>query len=170
MIFFTSDLHFYHGNIMKYCPKFRDFNDVNEMNEKLIELWNAVVGPEDTVYDLGDFAFCNKLKDLKSVARRLNGSHVLILGNHDTLISQNKEALLRELKDDGNPIFSDILHYKELNFDGGAGEGWQNGYEHLYVSLSHRGAQPRPERLFYASRTLARPRFQPRGAHTKRRL
>lgn len=106
---------------MKYCPKFRAFNDVSEMNEKLIELWNAVVGPEDTVYDLGDFAFCNKLKDLKSVARRLNGSHVLILGNHDTLISQNKEALLRELKDDGNPIFSDILHYKELNFDGGAG-------------------------------------------------
>ena len=121
MIFFTSDLHFYHANIMKYCPKFRAFNDVSEMNEKLTELWNAVVRPEDTVYDLGDFAFCNKLKDLKSVARRLNGSHVLILGNHDTLISQNKEALLRELKDDGNPIFSDILHYKELNFDGGAG-------------------------------------------------
>ena len=97
---------------MKYCPKFRNFNDVSEMNEKLTELWNAVVRPEDTVYDLGDFAFCNQLKDLKSVARRLNGSHVLILGNHDTLISRNKEALLRELKDDGNPIFSDILHYK----------------------------------------------------------
>lgn len=106
MIFFTSDLHFYHGNIMKYCPKFRAFNDVSEMNERLIELWNAVVKPEDTVYDLGDFAFCNKLKDLKSIARRLNGSHVLILGNHDTLISQNKEALLRELKEDGNPILA----------------------------------------------------------------
>ena len=52
MIFFTSDHHFYHTNIIKYCQ--RPFQSVEEMNEVMVERWNAVVGKNDTVYYLGD--------------------------------------------------------------------------------------------------------------------
>ena len=56
MVYFTSDLHFYHKNIMSYSPSFRSYESAEEMNEKLIELWNSVVTPEDTVYNLGDLS------------------------------------------------------------------------------------------------------------------
>lgn len=39
--FFTSDTHFYHSNIIKYC--LRPFADAHEMNETLIANWNNVV-------------------------------------------------------------------------------------------------------------------------------
>lgn len=81
-IFFTSDLHFNHAAIMKFCN--RPFASVEEMNEKLIENWNNVVGEKDIVFDLGDVCFKNKWDCLD----QLNGKHYLIYGNHD-------ESLLR---------------------------------------------------------------------------
>jgi calcineurin-like phosphoesterase family protein len=53
-VFFTSDTHFNHANIISYCS--RPFSSADEMNREIIARWNAVVGPEDTVYHLGDFA------------------------------------------------------------------------------------------------------------------
>jgi len=53
-VFFTSDTHFNHVNIIKYCS--RPFSSVEEMNREMIARWNSVVGPEDTVFHLGDFA------------------------------------------------------------------------------------------------------------------
>lgn len=53
-IFFTSDTHFGHNNIIKLSN--RPFSSVEEMNEGLIERWNDVVGAEDIVYHLGDFS------------------------------------------------------------------------------------------------------------------
>ena len=49
---FTSDLHLYHGNIIKYCG--RPFRDVGSMNKAIMKRWNLVVEPDDTVYILGD--------------------------------------------------------------------------------------------------------------------
>ena len=43
-VFFTSDTHFYHANIINFCK--RPFANVETMNEALIENWNAVVGVE----------------------------------------------------------------------------------------------------------------------------
>ena len=58
MIFFTSDTHFNHKAIISYCS--RPFESVEEMNDRLIDNWNQVVKPNDTVYHLGDFAlYCN---------------------------------------------------------------------------------------------------------------
>ncbi len=79
-IFYISDTHFGHENIIKYCN--RPFQNVEEMNERIINNWNSVVGKDDIIYHLGDFAFKNsKITDL---VKRLNGTIYLIKGNHDS--------------------------------------------------------------------------------------
>jgi len=53
------------------------------MDKALIENWNSVVGKNDIVFDLGDFAFAPNWR-WKEILSQLNGKHHLILGNHDT--------------------------------------------------------------------------------------
>ena len=80
MIYFISDTHFNHSNIIKYAD--RPFNDITEMNNTLINNWNSIIKEDDIVYHLGDFALtCDeKIKELYSY---LNGTIILIRGNHD---------------------------------------------------------------------------------------
>ena len=78
--FFTSDTHFNHANIIKFCN--RPFKDVEQMNETLIANWNRVVGADDTVFHLGDFCLGGAAEWTK-VLNRLNGRIYLIMGNHD---------------------------------------------------------------------------------------
>ena len=85
-IFFTSDTHFGHTNIIKYCN--RPFKTVEEMDETLIERWNSRVGKKDTVYHLGDFMLCRN--KYSQYLERLNGKVILILGNHDHHFSKGK--------------------------------------------------------------------------------
>lgn len=77
MLYFSSDTHFGHANIIKYCK--RPFRNIEEMDEKIIENWNSVVNDSDTVYHLGDFSF----RDPYLYRKRLKGMIVLIRGNHD---------------------------------------------------------------------------------------
>jgi len=79
-IFLIGDLHFNHRNIIKYCS--RPFNSVEDMNKQLIKNWNSVVGKNDIVYVVGDFALCGKQKIIE-IGQRLNGRKRLVLGNHD---------------------------------------------------------------------------------------
>ena len=79
-IFLIGDLHFNHRNIIKYCS--RPFNGVEDMNEQLIKNWNSVVGANDIVYVVGDFALCGKQKIIE-IGQCLNGRKRLVLGNHD---------------------------------------------------------------------------------------
>ena len=79
-VFFTSDLHFRHGNIIKYCK--RPFETVQEQTEKLIENWNKIVPDTATVFILGDFAFATK-NQWRGFLNRMTGKKYLILGNHD---------------------------------------------------------------------------------------
>ena len=81
-VWFTSDSHFYHANIIKYCN--RPFASVEEMNEKLIENWNSVVGKDDLVWCLGDFCLGpDQKKHIPELVSKLNGRINLVLGNHD---------------------------------------------------------------------------------------
>ena len=52
-VYFTSDTHFYHSNIIDFCK--RPFKNVEDMNETLIENWNRIVSQDDNVFHLGDF-------------------------------------------------------------------------------------------------------------------
>lgn len=79
-LFFTSDTHFGHQNILQYSQ--RPFKSTTEMDETMIANWNKVVGPEDTVFHLGDFAF-GEPKRIKEIVDQLNGRIVFIKGNHD---------------------------------------------------------------------------------------
>lgn len=83
-VFVCADLHFGHANIIKYED--RPYKDKEDMNEGLIRNWNSVVTDKDTVYVLGDVAFCSKTKATELIAR-LNGRKILIMGNHDRVKS-----------------------------------------------------------------------------------
>jgi len=100
MIYFTSDTHFGHRNILKYCN--RDFVHIDQHDEFLIKEWNKTVGEEDEVYHLGDFALCST-KYIENVARRLNGKKYIVWGNHDKRMG----AYFHN-------FFQDLGHYHEL--------------------------------------------------------
>lgn len=89
--FVCADLHFNHANIIKYED--RPFADRDEMNEKLIEYWNEVVGPGDCVYVLGDVGFAGNSK-ISEWINRLNGYKILVMGNHDRTRSAAKWSLM----------------------------------------------------------------------------
>lgn len=84
-VFLTSDLHFGHSNILKFCK--RPFADTKEMSEKLIENWNSVVGENDIVLDAGDVLWFDGRHDARRVLEKLNGKHYIIQGNHDRKVT-----------------------------------------------------------------------------------
>ena len=140
-IWFTSDLHFGHVNILKFCN--RPWETTDEMNADLIKNWNSVVKPDDLVFDLGDFAFASnsKWKDLLS---QLNGHHYLILGNHDiTRWPGDKTMELFEgvshqmiLKIDGRTVY--LNHYPYLCFGG----VWRKPENAVYQLFGHTHSGP----------------------------
>lgn len=83
-IFFISDTHFGHANILNFLrpdgSKLRNFESVEAMDEFMIDRWNSVVRPQDKVYHLGDVAM--RKDDIKTIAR-CNGHKRLVRGNHD---------------------------------------------------------------------------------------
>lgn len=140
MIFFTSDHHFCHANIIKYCK--RPFESVDQMNEDMVRRWNEVVGVEDTVYYLGDFSLAKQAVEL--FARRLNGEKHFIMGNHDACHPCNKkkaEAATQIYRDAGFIVLGletviEIGHEKVLlhhmpYLSSGASEGYAKKPKHL---------------------------------------
>jgi calcineurin-like phosphoesterase family protein len=79
-VFFTADLHIGHENAIRLDG--RPFKDVADMSIGLIKRWNSTVPKDAIVYVLGD-AGLGKGSMLKAVINRLNGTKILIRGNHD---------------------------------------------------------------------------------------
>jgi calcineurin-like phosphoesterase family protein len=81
----TSDTHFGHENIIKFCN--RPFRNAEEMDEALVANWNRWVKPEDHVRHLGDVTMWRGGKPEQDrfirLMQRLNGHKRLIMGNHD---------------------------------------------------------------------------------------
>ncbi|MFH1685490.1 MAG: metallophosphoesterase [Candidatus Micrarchaeota archaeon] len=76
-LFFTSDLHLNHGNIIRHCN--RPFSGLWEMNDVLIANWNSVVPKDGVVIVAGDLIWNNPMRYLP----QLNGRIILVFGNHD---------------------------------------------------------------------------------------
>ena len=107
MKYVTSDLHFYHKNILKYCPKrvekvkeyanqhnieLTEDNMVDTMNKWLVDVWNSqVMNHDDDVYVLGDFSFGNA-EETKNIINQLNGRIHFIIGNHDFKVNAMLET------------------------------------------------------------------------------
>lgn len=79
-IYFTSDWHINHVNSIEFDN--RPFKDLDHMHQVLINNYNAVVPENGICYHLGDVGM-GSIESIKSVLDQLNGTKVLILGNHD---------------------------------------------------------------------------------------
>jgi len=80
-MWFTSDFHFGHFNIIRYCN--RPFANVQEMDDVIADRLNACVKPNDVVYFLGDFCL-GGAEQVTAYRRRLAcGTIHFIEGNHD---------------------------------------------------------------------------------------
>jgi calcineurin-like phosphoesterase family protein len=107
-IWFSSDNHYFHKNILKFCPTTRRGNSIEEMNELMIEAHNAKVQQHDRVYFLGDFCFGNA-QDAEGVIKRLGGRKHLIYGNHDKVLKSNVHL---------QKYFESVQDYKEITIEG----------------------------------------------------
>ena len=87
-IYFTSDLHFGHENVIRFDN--RPFETVDEMDAELVRRWNAKVDRGDLVYVLGDMIWKTKNDDALNIIKSLNGQINLIKGNHDRFLSNAK--------------------------------------------------------------------------------
>lgn len=103
-VFFTSDTHFGHSKIIDYCK--RPFSSIEEHDRALIQNWNNVVGQDDTVFHLGDFAYGNS-QFVANIIKQLNGNIILIKGNHD----------LRNMNPTLYNIFSDAVYQARILID-----------------------------------------------------
>lgn len=141
-VFFTSDLHFCHQNILKFCN--RPWKTTEEMDKALIENWNSVVGKDDIVFDLGDFAFAPNWR-WKEILSQLNGKHYLILGNHDITrwpgdsIMGMFAGVFQQLilKIDGRVVY--LNHYPYLCFGG----AWRNPQNAAWQLFGHIHSGPK---------------------------
>lgn len=149
-IWFTSDTHFGHNNIIKYCN--RPFTSVEEMDEHLIQSWNQLVNVDDLIICGGDFSLCNT-KKTKSVLSQLNGNKILIRGNHEKSVLGNKETRdffnggiydllnITIIDDEVEYGFQDIIlcHYPMLTWDKSHRGSWQL-FGHVHGMLDNNPA------------------------------
>lgn len=149
-LWFTSDTHFNHTNIIKYCS--RPFDNAFQMNEALVENWNAKVRPGDTVFHLGDFSMgARGPKQIDELINNLNGVKYLIRGNHEK-DSQSKEhirALWKDIYDIAEIFVPDeeitykeqhivMCHYPMIAWNASHRGSWQL-FGHVHGGLSNKG-------------------------------
>lgn len=122
-IFFISDLHLGHKNVLKYDN--RPFNDINEMQLSLIKNWNEVVGENDIVYYLGDLSFGNDSLT-KWFIHSINGQINFIIGNHDKIKDIEKLGRFNNIYEYGTEIY--------IKDDDNKASRNSNGYQQIILS------------------------------------
>lgn len=135
MIYLTSDLHFLHTNIIRYCA--RPYANIEEMTGKLIAGWNSVVTQNDTVYFLGDFTFSNDPIVVDRIFNSLMGKKFLIFGNHETTATLKLPWCGRydifDLKYNG--MFFVLCHYPFLSWKH-SNHGSVNLHGHIHSKVA----------------------------------
>jgi calcineurin-like phosphoesterase family protein len=73
-----SDTHFGHKNIIEFCHRPTDFEQI------IMEEWASAVGDNDTVLHLGDLVYKGNASFRALIAPHLTGARkLLVSGNHD---------------------------------------------------------------------------------------
>lgn len=98
-LFFTSDSHLLHANILKFCN--RPFESVEHQTEELIRRWNEVVPEDGIVFHLGDLCWTGNIDFILKLNERLNGSINLVYGNHDMQNKLDREVIKNIFKSHG---------------------------------------------------------------------
>lgn len=102
-IFFSSDQHFGHQNVIRFCN--RPFEDLVQMGETIISNWNSVVSNEDIVITMGDMFWFKDPYAIKRNIEKLNGKEIyIVFGNHD------KKEAFRYVTDQRFHILDGITH------------------------------------------------------------
>jgi calcineurin-like phosphoesterase family protein len=135
IVYYTADLHLGHANVIRFCG--RPYLSVQEMDEALIENWNAVVRANDDVYILGDFFYRNE-EPAEQTLKRLKGKKHLILGNHDKKwvrgvdLARHFVEVTNMLAYKVDGVKYTLCHYPMLSWDGrGRGGGYMiHGHTH----------------------------------------
>jgi calcineurin-like phosphoesterase family protein len=84
----------------------RQFDSLGDMNQRLVDNINNMVGENDILIHLGDWSFggFDKIEEFRS---QINCKNIhLVLGNHDHHIERNKEGVQR--------LFSSVQNYLRL--------------------------------------------------------
>ena len=112
-LFFTSDTHYSHSNICSATTNWsvndgyaRKFDSLEDMNQRLVDNINNMVGENDILIHLGDWSFggFDKIEEFRS---QINCKNVhLTFGNHDHHIERNKEGIQK--------LFSSVQQYLRL--------------------------------------------------------
>ena len=147
-IFFTSDLHFDHRNVIQYDN--RPWSTVEEMNNSLIKNINDTVKCPDSLYILGDITLHSKTKRIVELMDQIRCKNVfLIKGNHDNLKPEAKEKFvwvkdyfkLKYFDESTKTKYKFILcHYPMCSWDGKeTGVIHLHGHTHIegHTSCSH---------------------------------
>ena len=113
-LYFTSDTHYNHTNICRGVTRWtdaeditRDFKTLDQMNDRIVNGINEVVGPDDILFHLGDWSF-GGFESIPEFRNRINCNNIhLVLGNHDHHIERDKAGI--------RYAFSSVNQYVELN-------------------------------------------------------
>lgn len=139
-VYFTSDTHFYHTNIIGFCK--RPFKNVQDMNEVLIANWNRVVAQDDIVFHLGDFCLGGSHEWI-SILDRLNGKIYLILGNHD--MKNIRQGYINRFESVAMQMYIEVdkqkiyLNHCPFLCYGGSYDGTWQLFGHVHTSKNNTG-------------------------------
>ena len=128
MNYYIGDLHLFNRNQTDEGRNYdrRPFATVEEMNQYILERWNAKINNGDTVYILGDMAMRGKNSALLALVAQLKGKKILFRGNHDALSDYRYQRLFEEITDyreiadsfDGKTYKLCLMHYPILMWNG----------------------------------------------------
>ena len=94
MIYFTSDLHIGHKNILKYQQDTRPYTDIDEHDKWIIDTINSTCTKKDELYVLGDISV-SQSQLIQEKLKKIDPHIFLVRGNHDHW-KESQEAKLFE--------------------------------------------------------------------------
>jgi calcineurin-like phosphoesterase family protein len=130
-LFFTSDTHYMHTNICRGTTRWsnadgftRNFDTLDQMNDRIVNGINAVVGQDDILFHLGDWSF-GGFEMIEQFRNRINCRNIhIILGNHDHHIERDREGIRQ--------LFTSVNQYLELEVKG---KDWEQNYVLMHYPI-----------------------------------
>ena len=130
-LYFTSDTHYMHTNICRGTTRWsnadgftRNFDTLDQMNDRIVNGINTVVGQDDILFHLGDWSF-GGFEMIEQFRNRINCRNIhIILGNHDHHIERNREDIQR--------LFTSVNQYLELEVKG---KDWEQNYVLMHYPI-----------------------------------